>query len=162
MLVGSGYRGVLRRWQVAVQYDARRRLYATALAEAVERHGEDLGCTQSIVRCASDLEANDFWKSQRYTSKGTELAGVVRRARRHINIWQKALNPLVVATSWANGRPRLYRSNAERQKAYRQRIELRNLPAALQNCRRTDWALRNYTGKRVCPVLTHEKSRIIE
>ncbi len=44
----------------------------------------------------------------------------------------KSTEPSGGSDIW-EGRPRLYRSNAERQKAYRQRIELRNLPAALQN-----------------------------
>jgi hypothetical protein len=41
ILAGSGYQGVLRRWQVCIQYDARRRLYGAMLVEAVEQYGEE-------------------------------------------------------------------------------------------------------------------------
>lgn len=122
ILVGSGWQGVLRRWQVCIQYDVRRRLYGAMLVEAAEQYGESVGCTQSLVRCASDLEANQFWQSIGYRLAGHEESGVARKSRRpHINIWTKELSPAWVATSWKNGRPRLYASNAERQRAYRHR-----------------------------------------
>jgi GNAT superfamily N-acetyltransferase len=131
---GSGYQGILRRWQLAIQYDARRRLYATKLIEAADAYGESLGCTKSIVRCASDLpDANAFWESVGYYLVGTAPAGEFRAHRRQINIYEKQLNPPWVATSWVIGRPRrprLYSSNAEKQRAYRKRLRYRNCVAA--------------------------------
>jgi GNAT superfamily N-acetyltransferase len=126
ILAGSGFQGVLRRWQVCIQYDARRRLYGAMLVAAVEKYGEDRGCWRSEVRCASDLEANAFWASVGYTLTGEEPCGEARRPRRsHINIWTKPLHPAIPATEWANGRPRIYQTNADRQRAYRDRLALR-------------------------------------
>jgi hypothetical protein len=122
IFAGSGYKGVLRRWQACIQYDARRRFYGGLLVSAVEKYGETLGCTQSEVRCASDLEANLFWVSMGYKLTGIEKAGESRKYRRsHINLWGKDLSPSVPATQWRTGRPRVYASNAEKQKAYRLR-----------------------------------------
>lgn len=130
ILAGSGYQGVLRRSQVCIQYDARRRLYGAMLVQTVEDYGESLGCWRSEVRCASELEANEFWASVGYTLVGAEPCGESRRRyRSHINIWHKALNPTKVVTKWKNGRPRVYASNVARQKAYRQRRSFVTLPA---------------------------------
>jgi GNAT superfamily N-acetyltransferase len=122
ILAGSGWQGVLRRWQVCIQYDARRRLYGAMLVAAVEQYGESLGCTQSIVRCASDLDANAFWAGVGYQFAGSKPGGVSRRSRRPcINVWLKALSPNWIATSWKNGRPRIYASDADRLRAWRER-----------------------------------------
>lgn len=144
ILAGSGFQGILRRWQVCIQYDARRRLYGAMLVAAVEKYGEDLGCVKSIVHCASDLEANDFWQSVGYVLTGTEESGLSRKyKRRCINVWSKPLFPAIVATAWKTGRPRIYASNAERQAAWRDRHSWRLL---LQNAREAavdDLSLRN-------------------
>lgn len=121
IIVGSGYRGVLRCWQVCIQYDTRRRLYGAMLVAASEEYGESLGCTVSVVHCASDLAANEFWADMGYMLAGAERAGESRRHCRHINIWHKKLTPSWVATHWDNGRPRIYPTNAARQAAYRLR-----------------------------------------
>ena len=119
ILAGSGFQGILRRWQVCIQYDARRRLYGAMLVDEVEQYGEDLGCTQSIVHVASDLEANEFWESVGYRLIGTEGSGAGRKyKRRCINVWHKPLFPAVPATTWKNGRPRIYESHAARQRVY--------------------------------------------
>jgi GNAT superfamily N-acetyltransferase len=120
ILVGTGYKGVLRRWQVCIQYDARRRLYGAMLVAKAEEFGLEKGCTLSVVRCASDLEANKFWESLGYVLVGTEKGG--RTRGRLIYIWEKPLFPSIRATHWANGRPRVYATNAERQAAYRARL----------------------------------------
>lgn len=125
IIAGSGFQGILRRKQCCIQYDARRRLYGAMLVAAVEQYGEDLGCTQSIVHCASDLEANDFWQSLGYILVGTQPSGAGRKYKRHhINIWHKPLFPAVPATAWKNGRPRIYESHAARQRAYEARKRL--------------------------------------
>jgi hypothetical protein len=123
VFVGSGYQGTLRRWQVCLQYDVRRRLYGAQLVAASEAYGEEKGCTWSEVRCAADLEANEFWKSVGYRYLRNEAGGLARG--RLINIWHKKLNPEVPATSWAIGRRRLYSDNAARQRAYRARLAVR-------------------------------------
>lgn len=122
ILAGSGFQGVLRRWQVCIQYDARRRLYGAMLVAAVEAYGETLGCTSSEVHCASDLEANEFWASMGYRLTGSLPSGLSRRYKRQcLNVWTKPLFPAVAATAWRNGRPRIHASNAARQAAYRHR-----------------------------------------
>ena len=122
ILAGSGYQGILRRWQCCIQYDARRRLYGAMLVAAVEQWGEGRGCHTSVVNCASDLEANDFWQSIGYRLSGITPCGEARRYKRsHLNVWVKALTPAVLVTEWRTGRPRVYQSNAQRQKAYRDR-----------------------------------------
>ena len=133
VLAGSGFRGVLRLWQVCIQYDVRRRLYGAMLVAAVDKYGEDLGCIRSEVHCASDLTANDFWASVGYVLIETHAAGRARKHRRHINIWSKPLFPVIPATSWIIGRPRVYATNAERQAAYRARL-LHNSPASGKFC----------------------------
>jgi hypothetical protein len=132
ILAGSGFQGTLRCWQVCIQYDARRRLYGAMLVAAVEKWGEDQGCIQSVVHCASDLEANEFWQIVGYRLIGTAESGEARKPRRnHINVWSKPLFPAIPATAWKNGRPRVYASNAERQAAYRARLALQNSPVDL-------------------------------
>jgi len=122
VLAGSGYRGVLRRWQICIEYGARRRMYGAMLVAAVEKYGEDRGCHTSVVHCASDLEANDFWQSVGYHPQGTVPCGIARRYKRDcLNVWIKALNPTVLVTEWRTGRPRIYATNADRQRAYRER-----------------------------------------
>jgi GNAT superfamily N-acetyltransferase len=130
VLAESGYRGIMRCRQTCIRYDARRRLYGAMLVVAVEKYGEDLGCWRKVVRCASDLDANEFWRSMGYTLVGTEPCGQSRkRYRSHINIWHKVLHPTKVVTKWKNGRPRVYASNAARQKTYRQRRSFVTVPA---------------------------------
>jgi GNAT superfamily N-acetyltransferase len=132
ILAGSGYQGVLRRWQVCIEYDARRRLYGAMLVAAVEEYGENLGCTSSVVHCASDLAANEFWAEVGYRMTGTLSCGEARRyKRRCLNVWVKPLFPAVVATAWTKkGPPRIYASNAARQAAYRRRLLVTPPPKA--------------------------------
>ncbi len=123
IIAGSGFQGILRRKQVCIQYDARRRLYGAMLVAAVEQYGEELGCTRSVVHCGSDLEANEFWRSVGYQLVGTLESGEARRHRRHhINVWSKPLSPATPATTWKNGRPRIYVNDAARKRAYRKRL----------------------------------------
>jgi GNAT superfamily N-acetyltransferase len=125
ILAGTGFQGVMRCVQVAIQYDVRRRLYGAMLVAAVEQYGEARGCSRILLRCGSDLPANDFWRSLGYTLDFTEAGGAQRRHRRdHINVWSKPLFPAAPATSWKNGRPRIYESHAARQRAYELRKRL--------------------------------------
>jgi GNAT superfamily N-acetyltransferase len=127
ILVGTGFQGVMRCVQVAIQYDVRRRLYGAMLVAAVEQYGEDRGCSRISLRCGSDLPTNEFWQSLGYMLDAMEESGAARRHRRNcINVWSKPLFPAIVATAWKNGRPRIYASNAERQAAYELRRKARD------------------------------------
>jgi GNAT superfamily N-acetyltransferase len=123
ILAGTGFQGTLRCYQVCVPYDARRRLYGAMLVAAAEEFGESLGCAQISLRCGSELPANEFWRSLGYQCAVTHESGAARKARRfHINEWTKTLFPSFLAEAWKNGRPRVYATNAERQRAYRKRV----------------------------------------
>lgn len=118
ILAGSGFQGAMRCVQVAIQYDVRRRLYGAMLVSAVEGRGELLGCTSNILRCGSELEANAFWQGLGYVLTGTEESGEARKHRRtHLNVWRKTLAPEWIATSWKNGRPRIYSVGLEKERA---------------------------------------------
>lgn len=67
-------------WQLCIQTDARRRGSAV---EAVEKLGADAaaaGCSDLRLRCASDLDANEFWTAAGFTQFAT-VEGGARRAR---------------------------------------------------------------------------------
>ena len=99
IIVGSGYQGILRCPQVCIPHDARRRLYGAALVDAVERYGESIGCHRRVVRCASDLAANEFWTSVGYSLVGAVESGAARKHRRsHLNIFTKPLIPAIEVT----------------------------------------------------------------
>jgi GNAT superfamily N-acetyltransferase len=117
IVAGTGFQGTMRCHQVCIEYDVRRRLYGAMLIAAVEQYGETLGCSRISLRCGSDLPANGFWQSLAYRLVATEESGIVRRHRRHINVWGKALHPSVIATTWKNGRPRVYPVGLDRERA---------------------------------------------
>ncbi len=68
--------------QACIQYDARRKLYGAQLAE----FSFSAFTPERIrLRCASDLEANLFWKAMGFTCVGHVPGG--RRRGRTINVW---------------------------------------------------------------------------
>ena len=77
--------------QVAIQYDARRRLYGAALVAEMEAYAIESGAFTITLRCGFDLDANSFWKAQGYDVVGIQDGGV--RRMRKINIWRKVLSP---------------------------------------------------------------------
>lgn len=88
LYVGAGASDV-RCHQVCIQYDARNKLYGSALVQAMEDYANIKGAYTITLRCAFDLEANLFWKEMGYGCVGV-VDGGVRRMRR-INIWRKQL-----------------------------------------------------------------------
>ncbi|MFL5864689.1 MAG: GNAT family N-acetyltransferase [Solirubrobacteraceae bacterium] len=81
--------GVLRIPQACIQYDARRRKYGEALMVALLARHHD--ADEVSLRCATDLEANVFWRDMGFTCVGTTPGG--RRRGRTINSWALWLTP---------------------------------------------------------------------
>lgn len=83
--------------QIAIQEDARRMERATALINEIAYRARTKGCAEIGCRCATDLEANTFWRTLGFTkvasgmgksvySKGKAKLG---KRGRHINIYRK-------------------------------------------------------------------------
>lgn len=51
----------LRIYQVCVDIDHRRILYATRMIETLRHRARTAGATRILLRCAADLPANQFW-----------------------------------------------------------------------------------------------------
>jgi ribosomal protein S18 acetylase RimI-like enzyme len=93
-------RGVTHIQQVAIQEDARRMERATLLVNAARDDGLARHTWLLSLRCADDLEANDFWRALGFTLEAERLdpksvmaPGKEKRARndkgRRINLWQR-------------------------------------------------------------------------
>jgi hypothetical protein len=81
----------VKRHQVCIQYDARRRFYGACLVQVLEAYANDGKASTVTLRCGFDIEANDFWKALGYGVVAVHNGGI-RRMRR-INVWQKQLLP---------------------------------------------------------------------
>lgn len=78
--------------QACIQYDARRKLYGEGLVRCLEADAEGSAAIQ--LRCAFDLEANEFWKSLGYRCIAHQQGGA--RRSRQINVWRKDLRPALI------------------------------------------------------------------
>lgn len=78
-----------RIYQACVQYDARRRQHGLDMVE--ELAGIATRASKECLRlwCASDLEANEFWRLAGFQKAGTREGGQ-RSAREHI-LWRRKL-----------------------------------------------------------------------
>ena len=93
-------RGTTHIQQIAVQEDARRMERASALLEAATADGEKRMSWLTSLRCADDLDANEFWAALGFTleqeglwpkspnSSGKEKRAINKRGRL-INMWQR-------------------------------------------------------------------------
>lgn len=86
--------------QVAIQYDARRRLYGSMLVVAMENYANLAYSSSITLRCGFDLDANEFWKAHGYNCIKV-VDGGIRRNRR-INIWRKYLQPQLFETTYVD------------------------------------------------------------
>lgn len=89
-------------YQAAIHYDLRRRHHGFALVAAEEDKARAQRCSIVTLWCASDLEANDFWRAAGYTVVGVRTGGN-RRARTHI-LWRKPLIPGALPLLWGSQR----------------------------------------------------------
>lgn len=88
--VGSGG-GDVKCHQVAIQYDARRKLYGAALVMCMENYAKETNSNSITLRCGFDLDANIFWKEMGFNVINIVDGGI--RRNRKINIWRKYLKP---------------------------------------------------------------------
>ena len=75
--------------QVCVEYDARRRLYASKIVSVMEQYAEEGRASSITLRCGFDLDANDFWQAMGYQCIAHKQGGA--RRMRVINVWRKQL-----------------------------------------------------------------------
>ena len=92
LLHAAGIRGrILKIYQVVIQIDARNLCHATRLVLEVERRARLRGCLGVSLRCALDLDANQFWTALGYKPVGTEPAGLAKG--RTIMRYEKLFGP---------------------------------------------------------------------
>jgi ribosomal protein S18 acetylase RimI-like enzyme len=84
MVYGNGW-PYLKVYQVAIEYDARRREHGLALVARLIERAKERGCHAISLWCADDLEANAFWESAGFHFAGQREGGR-RRGRKH-NRW---------------------------------------------------------------------------
>lgn len=82
---------VLRIAQACVDYDLRERGYGRQMVEQVIAHASTHYASEIILRCAEDLEANDFWRSMGFEHYRTYHPNNARK--RAINGWRKIITP---------------------------------------------------------------------
>lgn len=82
VILGGGW-PILKVYQTCVHFDARRLDHASALISRLEEEAFRRGCTSISLWCASDLEANAFWRAAGFFDVARRSGGV-RRARDHI------------------------------------------------------------------------------
>lgn len=66
-LLHGAARPLLRIYQTAICYDARRIKHATAIVDELKRNAIAAGVERIRLHCADDLPANDFWRACGFT-----------------------------------------------------------------------------------------------
>ena len=84
LVFGNGW-PYLKVYQVAVEYDARRREHGLALVGRLIQKARERGCHAVSLWCANDLDANAFWESAGFSFAGQRTGGRAR-GRMH-NRW---------------------------------------------------------------------------
>lgn len=72
---------------MCIQYDARRKLYGASLVKCVEEYAKN--SLSITLRCAFDLDANNFWREMGFDCIAVQDGGI--RRMRKINVWRKLL-----------------------------------------------------------------------
>lgn len=83
----------LRIHQACIQYDLRGSLYGAALVNWLKALAGIARCLSITLRCASDIEANGFWKKMGFQCVSITPGGV--RRMRDINNWCLSLEPVL-------------------------------------------------------------------
>ena len=78
-------------FQACIQYDLRGRLYGSHLVGFFLNYCDKRNVGAVTLRCASDIEANDFWKAMGFYCQGISPGG--RARKRLINHWRMDLQP---------------------------------------------------------------------
>lgn len=77
LVFGNGW-PYLKVYQVAIEYDARRREHGMALIARLVEKAKERGCHAISLWCANDLEANAFWEAAGFTFAGQRQGGRAR------------------------------------------------------------------------------------
>ena len=72
----------VRIYQACIQYDVRRWKHGLALVGRIIERAKLAGCDAVSLWCASDLDANLFWKGAGFNQIGTRNGGCGERAQR--------------------------------------------------------------------------------
>lgn len=84
LVYGNGW-PYMKVYQVAVEYDARRREHGLALVGRLIERARAKGCHAVSLWCADDLDANNFWQAAGFSFAGKRQGGLAR-GRQH-NRW---------------------------------------------------------------------------
>jgi ribosomal protein S18 acetylase RimI-like enzyme len=82
---------ILKIYQTAIQYDARRLQHATQLIRDLEARATLYDCPGISLKCAADLAANQFWKAMGFIPG--EIIPGGRKRHRQIIPYAKRLAP---------------------------------------------------------------------
>jgi ribosomal protein S18 acetylase RimI-like enzyme len=97
-----GLRPVAKIYQACIQYDARRMENGLRLVSRLIRIASSRGCDAISLWCASDLEANHFWRAAGFRFVDQRPGGS-RRGRVH-NRWYMQLTPTLFVYPHEAGR----------------------------------------------------------
>jgi GNAT superfamily N-acetyltransferase len=89
LIFGAGW-PVCRVYQACIQYDARRRHLGLGLVERLADVAAGRGARELALWCATDIEANSFWRDAGFIPIRTRRGGL-RRARSH-QLWARSIS----------------------------------------------------------------------
>lgn len=84
LVYGNGWPH-MKVYQVAIEYDVRRREHGLAIVQRLVQKATQSGCHAISLWCADDLEANAFWRAAGFVYAGQRQGGL-HRGRMH-NRW---------------------------------------------------------------------------
>lgn len=89
LVYGNGWPH-MKVYQVAIEYDVRRREHGLALIARLAERAKAKGCHAISLWCADDLPANEFWQAAGFSFAGRRVGGQ-SRGRQH-NRWMLMLD----------------------------------------------------------------------
>lgn len=85
-------------WQCVIQVDARRLASATELVAQLKLDATAAACSRILLRCATDLDANLFWRACGFELVRTLVSSP--RSGRQVNLWRCELPSLNQPLLW--------------------------------------------------------------
>lgn len=84
LVVGNGW-PILNLYQLCIQRDAQRQTHGAALVTRAQAVAQQQGYSAVACWCASDLEANQFWRAMGFHCLGVRARP--NRRQRHLHRW---------------------------------------------------------------------------